>query len=82
MLLNGLEHGTARLMGVGAVAETAVLGEMEYLLEITCQFLALDVERAETLDARGVDEITTGGKSKHLTERGCVHTRIMRVGNL
>ena len=34
MVFKGLEHGTARLVGVGAVGETAVFGEAEDLTEI------------------------------------------------
>ena len=57
MVLEGLEHGTARFVGVGAVGETAVLGEMEDILEIAGNLLRLHVEGAETLDAWSVDEV-------------------------
>jgi len=57
MVLEGLEHGTARFVGVGAVREAAVLGEMEDLLEIAGNLLGLHVEGAEALDAWSVDDI-------------------------
>ena len=56
MFFEGFEHGTARFVGMGAVGETAVFGELEDFLEITCQFFGFYVEGAEAFDARGVDE--------------------------
>ena len=82
MVLNSLEHGTTRLMGVGAITETAISREMEYFLEIPGELLGFDVEGAKTFDSRGVDDIPTRGKGQHLTERGGVHTRIVGIGNL
>ena len=82
MVIQSLEHSATRLMGVGTVAETTVFGEMEYLLEIACQFLPLDIERAEALDTWSVNDIATGGQGKHLTERSGVHTRVMSIRNL
>ena len=57
MLLKGLEHSATRLMGMGAVRETAVLREMEDILEIAGNLLRLHIERAKALDAWSVDEI-------------------------
>ena len=57
MLLDGLQHGTAGFMGMGAVAEAAVLRVTEDFAEVAGQLLTLHVERAEALDARRVDEI-------------------------
>ena len=82
MILDSLEHGTTRLMSMGAITETAISREMEYFLEIPGEFLGFDVESAKTFDSRGVDDIPTGGKWQHLTERGGVHTRIVGIGNL
>ena len=56
MVFERLEHSTSRFVGVGAVRETAVLREMEYLLEVAGQFLWLHIERAKAFDAWGVDE--------------------------
>ena len=56
MVFQGLEHRTAWLVGMGAIAEAAVLGELEDFLEVTGQLLLLHVEGAETLDAWSVDE--------------------------
>ena len=74
-------------MGMCAVREAAVLREMEYFLEIACQFLWLHVERAEALDAGGIDEVSPRrslmrgeeGDFNHLTERGGVHAHIVNV---
>ena len=57
MVVEGFQHGTSRFMGVGAVAEAAVAGVVEYLLEIACQLGWLYVERAETLYSRGVNDV-------------------------
>ena len=61
-------------MGVGAIIETTVARELEYLLEITSEFLGLDVECAKTLYSRSVDKVATLGQLEHLGERGGVHT--------
>ena len=82
MVLDSLEHGATWLVGVSAIAETAVAREAEYLLEITGEFLGFDVEGAKTFDSWGVDDIPTRGKRQHLTERGGVHTCIVGIGNL
>ena len=57
VVLDSLQHGAARLVGVGAVAEAALLAVLEDFAEVAGQLLALHVERAEALDARGVDEV-------------------------
>ena len=56
VIVEGLQHGTARLVGVGAVGEAALPRELEKLLEIAGQLFALHVEGAEALDARGVNK--------------------------
>ena len=56
VVFDGFEHSTAWLMGVGAVAEAALLGELEDFLEIAGEFLALHIKGAEALDAWSVDE--------------------------
>ena len=55
MVLHSLEHRTTWLMGMAAIGEATLLGELEDFLEVACQLLALHVERAEALDARSVD---------------------------
>ena len=57
MVFKSLEYGTARLVGMGTVGETAVLGETEDFLEVTRQLLWLHVEGAKALDAWGVDDV-------------------------
>ena len=56
VVFDGFEHSTAWLMGVGAVAEAALLGELEDFLEIAGQFLAFHIEGAKAFDAWSVDE--------------------------
>ena len=53
---DGFQYGTARLVSVGAVRETTLLGEFKNLLEIAGQLLTLHIEGAKALDAWGVDE--------------------------
>ena len=87
MVLEGLEHSTARFVGVGAVREAAVLGEMEDILEIAGNLLGLHVEGAKALDAWSVDDIrgkrkVERGKRNHLGEGGGVHAHVMGIGEL
>ena len=51
------KHCTPRFFGVRTVIETTVLGEVEYLLEITRQLFRFDIKRSKTFDAWSVDEI-------------------------
>jgi hypothetical protein len=74
MIIDGLQNGTSRFMGMGAVRKTALLGIFEYLTEIAGQFLAFHIEGTEALDAWGVDEVGItpprpsrgSGKGNHL----------------
>ena len=68
-------------MGVGAVAEATVLGKMEDVLEVAGELLRLDVEGAESLDARCVDDIATGGQGEHLAEGSGVHARVVDIAD-
>ena len=63
------------------VGKTTIFGEMEDFLEITGQFLFLDIKRTEALDARSIYQITTLRQFNHLTERGGMHTRIVRIAD-
>ena len=56
MVFEGLKHGAAGFVGVGAVGETAVFREAEDLGEVAGEFFGGHVEGAEALDARSVDE--------------------------
>ena len=91
MFLKCLPHSTTRLMSVGAVAETTLLGKVEYLLEIACYLLTLHVERAEPLDAGSIDDVTVLLRSftpllpqdrNHLTERSGVHSSLMGIADV
>ena len=57
VVLDSLQHGAARLVGMGAIGEAALLRELENLAEIAGQLFTLHIERTEALDAWGVDEI-------------------------
>ena len=82
MVFEGFEYGAARLVGVGAVGETAVFGEMENLLEIAGKFLGLHVESAEALDARRVHYPPSALQGNHLGERGGVLAGVVGIGDL
>ena len=56
VVFDGFENGAARFVGVGAVGEAALLGELEDFAEIAGQLLTLHVEGAKTLDAWRIDE--------------------------
>ena len=81
MVLQGLEHGTARLMGVGTVGEAAVLGEAEDLTEIARQLFRLHVESAEALDARSVNQ-PSAFEGDHLRKGGGVLSHLMGIRDL
>ena len=81
MGFEGLEYGTARLMGMGAVGETTVFGEAEDLTEIAGDLLGFHVKGAKALDARGVDDPTTAQRN-HLREGSGVLTCVVRIGDL
>ena len=60
MVLQSLQHGAAWLVCVGAVAETALAPNLEQFAEIMAHLLALEIEGAETTDARRVDDGSGG----------------------
>ncbi len=66
---------------MGAVRETAVLGEAEDLGEVAGELLRLDVEGAEALDARRVDK-PAATHGDHLREGGGVLSEVMGIGDL
>ena len=82
VVLHGLADGAPRLVGMRAVVEAAVLGEVEDLAEIARQLLTPDVEGAEALDARCVDEVAAAGQREHLAESGGVHARVVGLGDV
>ena len=97
VVFEGLKHGTARLVGVGAVGETAVFGEAEDLTEIGGEFFGFHIEGAEAFDARGIDEppirrlsrtghpaltgTTPTQEGNHFTEGGGVLAHLMGIGD-
>ena len=61
MFLYRFQHGTSRFVSMRAVVETAVLREMENLLEIASNFLWLHIERTKSFHSGCVDEIAALG---------------------
>ena len=82
MFLKRLQHGTTRFVGMGAVGEPAILREVEDLLEIAREFLALHIEGAEALDARSIDQPSPTLQRDHLREGRGVLSRVMGIRNL
>ena len=81
MVFNGLYHGAARLMCVGAIIEAAVVREAEYLFEEARYLFRLHIKGAETLNARRIDDVSAIRQQLHLAEGSGVHTRVVRVAN-
>ena len=79
MLLYGLNYGTSRLMRMGAVAEAAVFGHLEYFREISAYLTWLHVEGAKPLYSGRVDSPSPLRHFQHFAERGGVHPGIMRL---
>ena len=82
MLLCCLQHGAAWFVRMRAVVEATFLREVEYVLEITCQFFGFHIERTEALYTRSIDKISALGQFEHLRERRGVHTSVVRIANL
>ena len=57
VLVEGFEYGATWLVGVRAVAETALFGDAENLREVVRNFVELHIYHTETFDAWSVDEI-------------------------
>ena len=58
MVFDSAEYGTAGFVGVGAVGEAALLGELKDFAEVAGELFALHVEGAKALDAGRIDEPT------------------------
>ena len=91
VVFDGFEDSAARFVGVGTVGEAALFGELEYLLEIAGQLLALHIEGAEPLNARGVNKpggFTVYGftiyylERNHLREGRGVHTCLVGIADV
>ena len=82
VVLQRAEHGASGLVAVGAVAETAVLREVEDVTEIARQLFRFDVERSKTFYSGRIDNIAALRKGQHLAERGGVHARVVGVADL
>ena len=64
-----------------AIVEPTAFGKVENLAEIARQLFGFDVESAETFDAGCINQVAAFGQFEHLTERRCVHTRIVCVAD-
>ena len=78
MILQGLKHRTARLMGMTTVRETAVFRETEYLTEIARQLFGFYVEGAKALNTWGVYQ-PPSPDGNHLGEGGGVLPHLVRI---
>lgn len=75
----------SRLVGVGAVAVSAVGRSPEYFREIMRNFRFVEVYGAEPFNSGRVDDEPSshfGRQRKHLAESGRVHPRIVYYGDL
>ena len=79
MLFESLQHGTARLVAMGAVPEAAIVGELEYLGEEMRHLLGSEIDGSKPLDTRRVDDIAAIGQWEHFGKRRRVHTLVMRL---
>ena len=77
VFLYGAAYGAARLMGVRAIVVFAVCRNLENFAEVVCHFFFLEVECAESFDARGVDDVTAAWQAEHLAECRGVHARVV-----
>ena len=77
VLLHRFPYGAARFVHMGTVAILALCGVLEDFLEVVSHFLLTHVERAEALDARGVDEISFLANLEHLGEGRRVHALVV-----
>ena len=79
MFLYRFQHGTSWFVSMRAVVETAVLREMENLLEVACHLLRLHVESAEPLYSRSINKVSSLRHFNHLAECRGMHTCIVCI---
>ncbi len=82
MLLDGIQHCTARFVCVRAIAKATVAGNLKYFPEIMADLRAFHVEGAKTLDARSVDDAASTWQVEKLAESGGVLSRVVCRANL
>lgn len=83
MVFECLKDGTAWLMRVGTITETALFGEMENISEITGEFFFFHIKCAKALDSWSIYEVRGGRRRKryHFTKRSGMHTCVVGIGN-
>ena len=79
VLVEGFEYGTTWLVGVRAVAETAIFAYAEDFGEVVRNLVEFHIYHAETFDAWCVDEVRLFVDGIHLAEGGGVHTFVVIV---
>ena len=85
MILESFKHSASRFVGMSAVVEAAVLCNPEKLLEVVACLLFAELDGAEALDARGVDQVSTVRLIRqfiHLREGCRVHALVVYVAQL
>src|SRR5690606_38621563 len=71
-LVHRAAHGTARLVAVGAVGETAVRHEVGDLDKVSVEFFRLDVPHRQGAQTGGIGEIAANVQLDQLTVAGGV----------
>src|SRR3989304_95252 len=72
--LNRRQHGTSRLMNVGAVAEVAAGDKIPHLREVRIKLFRLDVPQTEGLEARCISYVSASPDGDQLREDRSVHS--------
>ena len=82
MFFYGTQHGTARLVAMRAVVESAIGREFEYFREVMCDFRTFHFDRTKTFDTRSVNQVTTIQQRNHLRKGGSMHSLVMVFGDI
>ena len=77
-IVHGLQHGAPRLVGVGAIVVAAAGRGAEYLGKVVRHLALVEVDGAETLYSRGVDEVSAAWQREHFGKCGGVHACVVR----
>ena len=77
MFLECVEHGTARFVCMGAVAESAFAGQFENFGEEMTHFVGREFHRAESSHSWSIDNLAATGKIEHFRKCGGVHAGVV-----
>src|SRR3990170_1109173 len=64
--LNCRQHGTARLVDVGAVAEVAIGDEISHLREVSVELFRLNVPQTEGFEAGSIGHVSASSNGDQL----------------